>query len=88
MVPTKNTPQRVREIRKIIAVAEVWRSGDRERAAKLVTEAMVGSIAIIGDAGECRERIAEHLEGGEPADTDIPGMVGGVGTTGRETMEM
>jgi alkanesulfonate monooxygenase SsuD/methylene tetrahydromethanopterin reductase-like flavin-dependent oxidoreductase (luciferase family) len=50
------------------AVAEAWRSGDRERAAKLVTREMVESFAIIGEAGECRERIQEHIE----ARVDLP----------------
>ena len=40
-------------------IRELYRSGDREGAARAVTDRMVDEVTIVGPAGECRERLRE-----------------------------
>ena len=45
-------------------IRKAWLEGDRQRAVGLVTDGMVDTFAIIGDAEECRRRIEEHRQAG------------------------
>ncbi|MFB3078577.1 MAG: LLM class flavin-dependent oxidoreductase [Lysobacterales bacterium] len=46
------------------AVRAAWLKGDREGAAKLVPDAMIQALGIVGPAATCRERINAYRESG------------------------
>lgn len=47
-----------------IAVADAFGRGDRAASAAAMTDAMIDRIAILGNADECREKLAEFTAGG------------------------
>ena len=46
------------------AVRQAWAEGDKERAAKLVPEALIDSITMTGPPEECKERIEDFRKAG------------------------
>ncbi len=44
--------------------ARAWQDGNREGAARLLSDELADSVAIIGDVDECRARIEEYRAGG------------------------
>jgi len=47
-----------------IAVADAFGRGDRAASAAAMTDALIDRIAILGNADECREKLAEFTAGG------------------------
>lgn len=45
-------------------VLEAWAAGDRHGAAAAVDDQLIDSLLIVGDAGQCRERIAAFRDAG------------------------
>ena len=46
------------------AAARAWRAGDQARAARLLSDELADSVAIIGDIDDCRGRIQEYRDAG------------------------
>ena len=50
------------------AVRDAWTSGDRERAATMVSDQMLESVAVLGTPEQCRSQLAQFREAG----ADLP----------------
>ena len=46
------------------AIKTAWERGDREGAVKLVPDALIDAVALVGPPARCRERLAEYRQAG------------------------
>lgn len=46
------------------AIGAAWARGDREAAIRLVPDALVDAVALVGSPARCRERLAQYREAG------------------------
>jgi probable F420-dependent oxidoreductase len=46
------------------AIQAAWAAGDRQAAARLVPDALVDAVALVGPPQRCRERLAEYRKAG------------------------
>jgi alkanesulfonate monooxygenase SsuD/methylene tetrahydromethanopterin reductase-like flavin-dependent oxidoreductase (luciferase family) len=45
-------------------VVDSWRAGDREGALRAVSDELIDTVLVVGDAAHCRSRIGEYREAG------------------------
>ena len=45
-------------------VVDSWRGGDREGALRAVSDELIDTVLVVGDAAHCRSRISEYREAG------------------------
>jgi alkanesulfonate monooxygenase SsuD/methylene tetrahydromethanopterin reductase-like flavin-dependent oxidoreductase (luciferase family) len=48
----------------VAAIKAAWDRGDRDRAARLVPDALIDAVALAGTPAECREKIERYRASG------------------------